>query len=231
MAGAKRGGWRLRHGSRRATLERGARVLDGMVAFGIRRRVGSDRQFGAGRSIASCRVRSATVRRGRDRSGQASAPSGTASGLSQRRRGVDGFRRGRGWPTGFPGARRGQSRAHAARHRARRARCRARPSVTPGRQIAWMDGEAGAAHLDRLGVLPGAAVLLGELRECNRRRVLLDPASEVLNTRIVGHARPSISPTVIICVVLARWPRSSVTVSVTEYVPRQPSRDPRPDSR
>ena len=57
-----------------------------------------------------------------------------------------------------------------------------------GRQIAWMNGEAGAAHLGRLGVLPGAAVLLCELRKCNRRRVFLNPASQFLNTRIVGHA-------------------------------------------
>jgi len=32
-------------------------------------------------------------------------------------------------------------------------------------------------------------MLLGKLRKCNRRRILLDPASKFFNTRVVRHAR------------------------------------------
>src|SRR5438874_8616465 len=52
-----------------------------------------------------------------------------------------------------------------------------------------MDGEAGAAGLNGFGELAGAAILLGELRERDRRRVLVDPASKVLDSGVLRHAR------------------------------------------
>ncbi len=50
-----------------------------------------------------------------------------------------------------------------------------------------MNGETGAAGCDRFVELTRAAVFLGELRESNRRRVLLDPASKVVNAGGRGH--------------------------------------------
>ena len=48
--------------------------------------------------------------------------------------------------------------------------------------------EAGAADVDGFVVGAFAAQLFGELRKRHRRRVRLDPASEVENSRIVaGH--------------------------------------------
>src|SRR2546428_9692133 len=47
--------------------------------------------------------------------------------------------------------------------------------------------QAGAADVDRFLKLPGAPELLGELRKSNRRRILLDPASKVVDPRIVAH--------------------------------------------
>ena len=97
----------------------------------------------------------------------------------------------------------------------------ARPSVTRADRYPGWTCQARAAHLHCLGEQPGAAVFLGQLRKSNRRRVLLNPASQVVDSRIVGHVRPSIIRRLIDACrrVLARWPRSSVTVSVTEYVP------------
>ena len=42
--------------------------------------------------------------------------------------------------------------------------------------------QAGAADIDRFLILPRPAAFFGELRERNRRRILLDPASEILNS-------------------------------------------------
>jgi len=52
-----------------------------------------------------------------------------------------------------------------------------------------------AVPADANGVveLAGSPMLLGELRKCNRRRILLDPASKFFNPRIVRHARYGIS--------------------------------------
>ena len=58
-----------------------------------------------------------------------------------------------------------------------------------GRQVAGMKGQSGAADLDGFGVLPCPPVLLGELRERDRRRILLDPASKVFDAGVVGHRR------------------------------------------
>jgi hypothetical protein len=45
-----------------------------------------------------------------------------------------------------------------------------------------MNGEARAADVHRLLKHAGAPVLLSELRKRNRRRVLLDPSSEIFET-------------------------------------------------
>ena len=55
------------------------------------------------------------------------------------------------------------------------------------RQIARMKGQSGVADVDGFRILPCPPVLLGELRERNRRRILLDPALKVFNPRIIGH--------------------------------------------
>ena len=40
---------------------------------------------------------------------------------------------------------------------------------------------------NRISIAARAPVLLGELSECNRRRILCDPASKFIYTGIVGH--------------------------------------------
>ncbi len=49
------------------------------------------------------------------------------------------------------------------------------------RQVRRMNLEAGPARIDRLLILPGATQLLGQLGEGNRRRILLDPAPQVID--------------------------------------------------
>ena len=83
------------------------------------------------------------------------------------------------------------------------------------RQIARMNGESGAADADGFCVLPCPPVLLRELRERDRRRILLDPASKVFNPRIVRHY----VPTTMALEVLALTPALSVTVKMTRKVP------------
>jgi hypothetical protein len=55
------------------------------------------------------------------------------------------------------------------------------PERHPCRQIAGMPGEALAADPHGLLGLPGTPVFLGQLRKGNRRRVGLDPASQVID--------------------------------------------------
>jgi hypothetical protein len=57
----------------------------------------------------------------------------------------------------------------------------------PRRKVAWMDGETGSTDGNRVSIAARPPVLLGELSECNRRRVLCDPASKFFYTGIVGH--------------------------------------------
>jgi hypothetical protein len=52
-----------------------------------------------------------------------------------------------------------------------------------------MEMEARAADVDGFLVVAGAAALFGELGEGDRRRILLDPASKVINPLVVGHLR------------------------------------------
>jgi hypothetical protein len=54
-------------------------------------------------------------------------------------------------------------------------------------EVTGMDRQAGATGFNRLVDPPRTAELLSELREGNRRRILLDPASKVLDARRVGH--------------------------------------------
>ncbi len=49
-----------------------------------------------------------------------------------------------------------------------------------------MNREACAAGVHGFLKHGGAPVLLRKLRESNRRRVLLDPPSEIIETRLVG---------------------------------------------
>ena len=65
-------------------------------------------------------------------------------------------------------------------------------------KIRGMDGEARAANVHGFLELPRAAALFGKLRKCNRRRILVDPASKVFNARIIGH--PYVIVTVIVVV-------------------------------
>ena len=51
-----------------------------------------------------------------------------------------------------------------------------------------MNRQAGAADVDGVLMLPGAPVFFGELREGDGRRILLDPAPKVCDSRIFRHA-------------------------------------------
>jgi hypothetical protein len=50
--------------------------------------------------------------------------------------------------------------------------------------------ETAAAHVHGFLVVAGAAILFRELCKGNRRRVLLDPASEFFDPWIIGHDVP-----------------------------------------
>jgi hypothetical protein len=78
-----------------------------------------------------------------------------------------------------------------------------------------MDVEAVAADLDGFLEAARTPAFLRQLRKCNRRRVLLDPASKVVNALAVGHRYGTTST---VFVVVLDWPRSSVTVKVTTNV-------------
>ena len=62
----------------------------------------------------------------------------------------------------------------------------------PRGEVVGMVREAGAADGDGLVVGAVAAQLFRELRKSNRRRVRLDPASKVEDSRIVGGHAPSL---------------------------------------
>jgi hypothetical protein len=62
------------------------------------------------------------------------------------------------------------------------------PERYPRGQIGGMLLQTRPGDLDRLVVLAGTAMLFGELRKCNRRRILEDPASKFSNPRIISHA-------------------------------------------
>ncbi len=74
-----------------------------------------------------------------------------------------------------------------------------------------MLGEARATDLHGLGETSSPSVLLGELGEGDRRRVGVDPASQILEA---GRHGAGGAATVSFCVFCPVWPRSSVTVSV-----------------
>ena len=82
----------------------------------------------------------------------------------------------------------------------------------PSREVTGMKFEAGAADVDRFLKVAGAPAFLGELREGDRRRVPLDPASKIVNPLAVGHRYGTVT---VLAVVPIR-PRLSVTVSRTE---------------
>jgi hypothetical protein len=50
-----------------------------------------------------------------------------------------------------------------------------------------VDRETVAAGVDGFLTLSGAPQFFGQLREGNRRRILLDPASEIVDALVVGH--------------------------------------------
>ena len=52
----------------------------------------------------------------------------------------------------------------------------------PRRKIPGVNGQAGTADVHGLLKLAGAAVFLGQLRERDRRRVLLDPSSQIFQS-------------------------------------------------
>jgi hypothetical protein len=58
----------------------------------------------------------------------------------------------------------------------------------PGGQIRRMLRETGLADPDGLFTVASPPAFLGELRKSNRRRILLDPASKVLDSRVFRHA-------------------------------------------
>jgi hypothetical protein len=86
------------------------------------------------------------------------------------------------------------------------------------RQIRRMDEEAGAAHVDRFLQHARPPVLFRQLGKSNRRRVLLDPSSEIFKTRRFGHCRDYWTTTCFAGEVFVR-PVASMTVSVIDQVP------------
>jgi hypothetical protein len=50
-----------------------------------------------------------------------------------------------------------------------------------------MNREAAAAGGNGLVIMAGPAVLFGQLRKSDRRRVALDPASKLFNPRVISH--------------------------------------------
>ena len=61
------------------------------------------------------------------------------------------------------------------------------PERGAGGQVFGVEGQAGAADADGFLRATGAAELFGERRKRQRRRILLDPASQVFNPRAVRH--------------------------------------------
>ena len=55
------------------------------------------------------------------------------------------------------------------------------------RRVIGMTLQAGAADVRRSRGIARAPELLGQLREGNRRRVLLDPTPEILDALVGGH--------------------------------------------
>ena len=60
-----------------------------------------------------------------------------------------------------------------------------------GRQVGGMPLQSGFTDGDRVLELSAAAIFLGERGERDRRRIQLDPASQFLDARAVGHAGES----------------------------------------
>ncbi len=58
----------------------------------------------------------------------------------------------------------------------------------PGRQVRGVLGQASLADPDRFLAVAGSPVLFRKLRKSNRRRILLNPASKILNPRVIRHA-------------------------------------------
>jgi hypothetical protein len=79
-------------------------------------------------------------------------------------------------------------------------------------KIAGVYRETGAARLDRFFELTRPPEFLRELRKRNRRRILLDPASKVVDALIVGHRLYGV---VMSFDALAVRPTLSVTINVT----------------
>jgi hypothetical protein len=77
-----------------------------------------------------------------------------------------------------------------------------------------MAREPGPTDPNRISEPPCAPVFLGGLSECDRRRVVIGPAPELLDSRMVGHLQPY-GRMVIDCVVVPVRPLESVIVSRT----------------
>ena len=101
------------------------------------------------------------------------------------------------------------------------------PKRDAGGQVPRVLPEACTTDLDRLLEPASAAVLLGQLREGNRRRIPLHPSPEFLDPGVVWHKRSRTGPwrllsdhwTVTALVTDPCCPTSSVTTSVTLYNP------------
>ncbi len=61
------------------------------------------------------------------------------------------------------------------------------PERDAGGQVSGVNREAGPADLDRFLMLSSAPAFLGELGEGDRRRILVDPAPQIVNSVVVGH--------------------------------------------
>lgn len=78
------------------------------------------------------------------------------------------------------------------------------------RDVAGVPGETGTAGGDGFVEQPGAATLLRQLRKCNRRRILLDPASKIVKSGVVHLPRhPAPYCTVRMCEMVLLVPLTS----------------------
>ena len=119
--------------------------------------------------------------RDRDHCGRAAARPCIAAAPQPGRRGGGGSRRGRGSPPGFPERSSSTRTSSACASSCLTELDERAPERHARRQVRRMNLEAGPARIDRLLILPGATALLGQLGKRNRRRVLLDPAPQVID--------------------------------------------------
>jgi len=94
------------------------------------------------------------------------------------------------------------------------------------RKIFRMNLEPAPTDVHRVVVSAGAPILLRKLRKRNRRRILLNPTSQITNSGVIRHPAERVptggyGETTIVLKVLEIRPRSSTTPNTTIYLPAE----------